>query len=1080
MSIRRRLRKAVAWAVLVTMAVAVGGSIAAYYYVTDSDTLSDLIRRKAPEFLPGCRVDVGKVRVRPFAGEITATQLLVREAGEGPGPLVARASRVQVRYDPWAMAKGRFEPREVLVVRPTLQLRRRADGTWNLQGLIADPWPIPPGGATPPIAVEEGILELAEEPDRPALTLLRDVSMTIPAGSAGGGPVGFELTAKGEVLDRVRVEGTVDRATGRVVLRAGELVRLSLSEATRDRLPASARRALELVGLAGGEVDATLAGLTYDPAAAVPIRYRASARLRRGLLRCPRLPFPISDVSVDLEARDGGLTIARAEGSDGATTLGLTGTVAAGDPAVAAFDLRLDATNLELDGRLRRYTPEEFRELWELYCPAVGRTPSTSAGRVNVAAHVSRPGPGAAIAHEVDVTCLDVSVEYKHFAYPLDHIRGTIRATPRQMTLALDTLAGNKPLRLVGTIDDPGPGAVARLAFDVESLPVDAALYRALPPEVKKVFDDFRPTGSVRCHADLERRPPLEAGDDPRGRVKIDALIDLNPGCSVTWAGLKYPVMNLTGRLEVHPNLWIFDRMRGNNGQASIEAAGRVEQLKRDSFQVALDLRAENLPFDQQLRDSLPKPWRVTWATLNPTGASDIVAKIRVDPRLPPATRDHYKVEIRPRPQTNVKLQLRREPRPGLDPGGLFEMRMDEVTGRFVFDTAPTTPPAPPTTMTDVAFTFHGSPVKFAQGRVDVKDNGEFGLGVTRLEVAGLRLDEELRRMMPPIMAQFARRLDDRPIRLIRADLGLGWSGRKDENAWCRWEDALVILVDNKVEVGTDVALEHIQGQLSPVRGSFDGRSLEVHGRADLDSVDIFGQQVTRLTADLDVKDNLSTLDRIQGAVLGGTLRGQLRSTLEASPRYALAMALDRADLQEFAKELKGHQSFKGLVSGQIEVNGQGYDPHALNGGGSARIVQGDLGTLPVALRFFNVLKLSRDTRARTAFDSAAVTFRITNGETRIDPVEFFGNAFSLQGRGTLDVRGELDVKLRLQPGRDTGHVPLFGELTRELSGQFLVVRVQGPATSPTFKPEALPGPAELLRARARNRLIKRSAPDGP
>ena len=56
-----------------------GGAIAAYYYATDSDTLSDLVRREAPRFLPGCRVDVAKVRVRPFGGEVTLTQLLVRE-----------------------------------------------------------------------------------------------------------------------------------------------------------------------------------------------------------------------------------------------------------------------------------------------------------------------------------------------------------------------------------------------------------------------------------------------------------------------------------------------------------------------------------------------------------------------------------------------------------------------------------------------------------------------------------------------------------------------------------------------------------------------------------------------------------------------------------------------------------------------------------------------------------------------------------------------------------------------------------------------------------------------------------------
>ena len=44
----------------------------------------------------------------------------------------------------------------------------------------------------------------------------------------------------------------------------------------------------------------------------------------------------------------------------------------------------------------------------------------------------------------------------------------------------------------------PGPNAVARLNFKVDSLPVDDALLRAMPGDVRKVVDDFKPTGRVR------------------------------------------------------------------------------------------------------------------------------------------------------------------------------------------------------------------------------------------------------------------------------------------------------------------------------------------------------------------------------------------------------------------------------------------------------------------------------------------------------------------------------------------------------------------------------------------------------
>jgi len=1079
MAIFRRLRKICVWAVSLALAVASGGAIAAYYYVTDSETLRDLIHREAPRFLPGCRVDVIRPRVRPFAGEVTLTHLSVRESDAAGGAPIARVPFVQVRYNPWAMTKGRFEPREVRIARPTLRLARRADGTWNLQGLLADPWPGPRGAALPPIKVEDGTVELADEGKKegPPLAILREVAIDIPAATAAGSPVAFELSAKGDLFDRVHVEGTFDPSTGRVALAKGVLIRLNLSRSLQGRLPAAATSALDQVGLTAGEVDAELAMLSFDPSASPRLHYDATARLTRGHWKCPRLPFPISDVSVEVAARDGRPVAVTAGGSDGATSFSLAGKFDLDDPAGGPFEVRLGADELPLDNRLRGWTPPRFLELWELYFPEVGRSRSASAGRVNAVVRASRLAAGGEVGAEADVHLIDVSMKYRHFPYPVDHIRGDIHATPRRMDLKVETLVGNKPLKLSGTVTDPGPRAVAELDFDVAALPIDAALFEALPADVRKVVRDFRPTGSVRGHAHLRRDPPEKPGDDPKGRVRIDSTVDLNPDCSVTWEGLKYPVRNLTGRLEIHPDLWIFSEMRGNNGQAAIEAGGRVRKVGRDPvngqdlIKVDMDLTARNLPFDQQLRDALPKPWQLTWEILNPTGASDIKATIHVEP----GRKDRNRIEITPRKQTGVTLKFTPLPGPGgPPPAGPLEMRMGDVRGLFVYDTAT----EPPTTMTDVGFVFERAPVRFARGNVDVKDTGQFGLGVKGLEVSDLRLDAGVRKLMPPVMDQLARRLDDRPLKRITADLGLGWSGRAGESAWCRWEKALVVLSDNKVGIGTDLDLEHIQGQVAEVAGSFDGRTLAVGGKLDLDSINVLGQQITRLSAAVDVREGMAKLDDIRGSVLGGTLGGRLRATLDTTPRYSLAVSLKGADLHEFARSGPGHQPVKGLLSGWGEISGLGADPHTLAGGGEAHVTQGDLGHLPVALRLFNVLKLAKETKA--AFDSANVKFRINNGETSLDTVQLFGNAFSLDGRGLVDVRGELDLKLKIIAGRDNLHVPVFSDLARELSGQILVVRANGPVTSPTFHADALPLTTKILQGRKRNPGARLAWPDAP
>ncbi len=1057
----RRFRKLILWMMALGAAVVVGGAIAAYQYVTEGDTLATLIRREAPRYLRGCQLDLIQVRLRPVAGQILLHAISLKDGDSGGRASIAYLPYLQINYNPWAaFFHGRFEPTEVVVPRPTIRLRRRGDGTWNCQGLVADPWPGPTGGPMPPIRVKDGTIELVGEGagNGTVLKVLTGVDLQIPALAHGDGPVPFELSAKGDLFERVHLKGVIE-PSGRINLEPGELVRLNLSEAIWDRLPGEVNSILDQVGLAAGEVDANWSSLVIDPRNPCPVRADGAARLRRGILKCSRLPFPVSDVAVDVEIHDGQVVVTSASGSNGATALAVQGKFDLDGLAGAPFEVTAEAKGLQLDGRLREKTPPESRELWDLYFPEVAQSKEASAGRINLVLRANRPARDAEVGLAVDIDLVDVAMQYKHFPYRVEHVQGRMHLTPRRLTLDnVHTTVGNRPFRVDGTVDDPGPDAIARLHFAVEALPVDDPLFlRALPPDVQKVMAEFKPTGTVRGRADLFREPDRTAKRDPMGLVKFDAVVDLNesPGCSATWKGLEYPVRNLTGRLEIHPDLWIFTNMRGRNGQATLQVDGRVEQVRPNEFKVGVKLKAENLPFDDQLRDALPTPWRLTWKTLNPTGASDIEAIVTAEP----GKKEHSRVQIRPRPQTGVTLRFNPVDAPGSAPRAPLELRMDDVSGQFLYDTAL----SPPTAMSGVAFTFQRAGVTFAQGTVDVKDTGEFQLGVSRLEVTDLLLDDGLRRMMPPVMATFARRLDDKKLSKLRANLGLGWSGKSGESAWCAWDNGLVLLIDNKLILGgQDVALEHIQGQLDNLKGSFDGKDLKLFGDIALDSVSVLHQQLTRIAAKMSIKDGQAGIDLNGGGILGGTMAGRVSSTLDATPRYSIGLAVEGADLQDYAKNLTGHQTFKGRVSGRAEVNGLGYDLHSLTGSGYAKVVDGDFGTLPLFLRLWKVLKLTEITK--TAFDSAEVTARIINGETTLKPVHLIGNAVSLQGDGTLDIRGVLNLKLELLSGRDSYHIPILSDVTRELSGLIGVIQVEGPIAAPSFRVVPLPPVAAQVR----------------
>ncbi len=1044
---RHRWRKILVWGMVVMLASLTGGLWFAYIYATDSETLARLIRQAAPKYLPGARVDVLSVKPKLLKGEIHLNQVSVSQPLDGAPFQVLRIHWVSIRQDPKRLLEGRFEPTEVVVSFPTLRLRRRADGTCNLQGLLASPWP-GPAMKTPPIHIHNATVELSDEtqPRTTGTAILRDVEIEIEPGQ-GKGKVKFEARAKGDAFDHLSLKGVLDTNTGAIEF-SGDVARLIVTETLRNRLPLGIRALIDRAGLTSGEIDVRVNSMAFNtktPGGA--IRYDISGRLRGAALNGEGLPFPINDLSAGFTARDGVLTIERAEGYYGPTTVRIEqGTFTLGAPETTPFHLALEILDLKLDEKLHAWMPRTYDKFWNGFQPS---------GRVSVLIDASRDVPGGPLRKKVEVECHDVAMLYEFFRYPVDHISGRLIWEGERIVVEnMRTLIGGKPLVANGTIDQPGERAVVRLDFVGQGLPVDSALLNALPPDVREVVLQFSPTGAVSGSGRVIRLPPDKPAEGKRGKVAVHAWLDLNERCGIKWKGLPYPVNNLTGRLEIHPDLWEFKNMRGVNGQAEITGSGRVEKVNAATvgprYKVALQLQACKLPFDDQLREALPPAWQKSWAILNPNGSSDVRAFINVEPSKP----DSYVLEVIPRPATGVTLQYSREPKPGVDAGGVFNLPMEHVTGRFVFRNGPVD-------MENVAFTFYNAPVRFGTGRVIVENSGRFQLGVKDVHVRDIRLDDSLRRIMPPVMQQFAQRFDDGRTFTLKGNLGLGWSGVVGESVRCDWNDALVVFNDNSIQIQPGFDLAHMQGELNSLRGRADGDSFEAHGVLKLDSVGLRGQQITALESPLDVEKGEARLDSLKGRLLGGDFSGAFRVTLAANPKYSASLEVRGADLEQYAKTLPGRQSFRGLIDGKIALSGFGADVRTLQGRGEAHLSHGDLGKLPPLLPLLKLL--SRSPVTRTAFDAADVAVKIENGRTYFEPIRLLGDALSLQGRGTMDVQGDLDLKLRVLVGRDRLRFPGLN-LLREASGQFLVVTVKGVPSFPKFDLVPVPEVGDVFK----------------
>lgn len=1012
---------------------------------------------------------------------------------------------VRLLFDPWKIIQGEWEIQKVIVAQPTLRLARGPDGKWNIDSLIASPLPIKPSGKIPTIQIVRGTLELIHDGpldigvgnklDQPLPTILRDVELTIEM-IEGTRKLRFDGSGQGSWADRFQINGIADLETGTAELN-GSLLGLKPGPKLFADLAPELIETWKKTGLDDLESNLYLESATIKLTGGMlrPTDYRIRLDLLRGRLQRAELPFPLNDIRATLTLKNDALLIERAEASHGKTLFRVTGKSGLSHWRTDPLDITLNAVNLAIDQRLQKVTPPQWQNLWVEYLPR---------GELNLAVRMVRDRAGGEIGFGVNAECRDVAICYEFFPYPLEHIWGQITWSGDTIRLGnpdkpplesgLRTLLGNRPAAITGTIRKPGPQAEVDLVFEAENLTVDETLLNALPPDARRVVDAFQPSGEVRAKATITRRPPATAGEPPIGKVDVHTTIDLLERCSIRWSGMPYPVHNLKGRLQLHPDQWVFENMSGTNGTARITGHGKVERVgprrtpqapfpRRRPRQLPanladireleklnqtpqqmpatppaepvplkthIEIHADHLPFDDQLRQSLPAVWQKTWSTINPNGSAKIDVLIDLNPSQ---NQDSRRIAITPDAETRLNLVIQRRGVDETDQPKPLELALDQVQGQFVSQDGKVS-------MEDVRFLFRNSVVTLQQGQVVLESDGKFDLWANALEARDLHLDATLRQKMSPVMSHFARRLDDGRTITFKSDLRLGWSGKAEDRTWCRWDKGLIVLNGNSFDAGWK--LNNLQGQVENISGIYDGYQFSCDAVATLDSMTLKGFPIHHLSAPIHVENGLVQLPSVRAIVMGGQVYGEMDVQIANEPQYHAGVKLVGLDLAQYARTVPGPQSLRGRVSGDLDISGRGSDNRNLKGNGSAEITQGDLGELPDFLRFVKTINLSPATK--TAFDSAQVNFQINSGETTFNPIKFQGDAFSLDGDGTMSSRGELDVRLKVVYGRDRLHLPLLSDAVKEATGQLIQVRIAGTPSFPEFRLDVLPSTFDALK----------------
>ena len=661
--------------VLLALLAAVGGVGWVMHERVSPDQVRAAVLAELRNKFPDAQVHVGAAGYRLFGG-VTVHDLRVSRAGDGQ-PVFAAPVAV-ITPDKERLGRGQLALKKVELDRPTLRLDRRPDGTWGLPGMAggpADDSPLPtvlatnatlllsdqrPGGL-PPLAVQASRVTLVNDP---ANTLKFDGQFTV-------GPAADDKPVEGGMVIPFAVSGRVHRQTHAASVRI-EVPDLAV---TPDLAPAAARLDPQLGELLT-QVTARIAlkadlATTGDPAR--PVKADVRLEVRDGRYEDAALPWPAEQISAHVHLADGKVTVEKGTARLGkavATFSGETrGEMRNAEPGMrnaqpttptgGGSEIRIPKSEIrtleDAEARLERYELE-VRGLTldeELFArlPAKAqkaRKQFGPTGGLDVKVKFGRPGGGW--AREFVVVPRGLGVVYEKFRYPVTDLTGEIKRVSDhtgtdEFRVEVSGTAGGRRVRCAGRVGTAGPDPLIDLKLSGTDVPIDAALFAALPPKFADILRSLQAAGRGDFTADIRQAQDVNRCDNTI-RVKVY-------GGAVTYAHFPYPLAGVKGDIDIQVSAVeadrpvlpggplgpvpdtdrvSFRRFEAVHGGGTVWLSGDSEPVAGTSDRrLSLRVQADKLPLDADLKAAVgtAKSERV-WAAVNPRGAVTFGADVQV------------------------------------------------------------------------------------------------------------------------------------------------------------------------------------------------------------------------------------------------------------------------------------------------------------------------------------------------------------------------------------------------------------------------------------------------------------------
>ncbi|MGE0482332.1 MAG: hypothetical protein AB7Q17_17885 [Phycisphaerae bacterium] len=686
-------RRLARWAVWASVAVAVA-LVGSYWYYTRPGRIRSAVESTFHRLgLVVARLDAASF-LPPNSVELSG--LLVASAGAGPavagGPAAEPLVHVgfaRITCEPWALLRGEFRVTDILVQNATATILRDAEtGVLNWPLRVGPP-PSDRGSATrvlPNVRIESVDLQLMMiEHGRHRLArrwVLQGAAAPQPADAAGRRPY------------QIRVTRTAGATFGAATPRAPAFLELTWNGSTAELrsdwldvetvallLPEPAAQQLRGANMRGSFAVEQLSLLGQDVRSAT-IRVAnlgAAVPVEAGLPPDERF-LQLSDFAVTLryDAADGAglgtrLTLdanGRLNGAATRATLGLRArplsdpaaalapAAADGDapppwwaplaPAGFVFDVDLGVTGIHAPTHDRNaallestHLPRGMRAFFADYQPrGVANVSITARGGARAVGGRLELDPG--LTGECLVDPQGLSLVYYRFPYPIDTVHGRLRISPDGLDLInLHGRHGSARIRADGHVNHPSPWTGFRVGVFAQHAPLDLALYNALPPRYRAVWDQHSPTGLVDLNVLLEREDLPAEGPLRPPDVHVDA--HLLSGAVSTGDGLRLTCVD--GRLSFGEGPTVIHDLQGFVGESGVRLRASLTGPAADGqLEGSVQIEACDVPLAQAA--ALPAAGPASASELSFAGVGDVWGRRRADSSFS-ESRSHYAVHVR-------------------------------------------------------------------------------------------------------------------------------------------------------------------------------------------------------------------------------------------------------------------------------------------------------------------------------------------------------------------------------------------------------------------------------------------------